>query len=151
MVDEAGQEVPGAGSGQIDQILESIIALASSFTLLQVQVDRKNWLPQQMMRYAALIRQAPTQACQAGTTGIRQQGAIKSPPASAPAIPTAPAQARGTPTFQSTPTLTPVQRTCNTMAGVSATDPDPGVPGLLVVFTLLEDRATQSPDCGLRG
>ena len=41
LVDKAGQEVPGEGSGQIDQILESIIALASSFTLLQVQVHRK--------------------------------------------------------------------------------------------------------------
>ena len=32
--DEASQEAPGTGSGQLDQILESISALASSIALL---------------------------------------------------------------------------------------------------------------------
>ena len=38
--DESGQEMPSAGSGQLDQILEIISALASSAALLQVQADR---------------------------------------------------------------------------------------------------------------
>ena len=37
---EVGQEAPGRGSSQLDQILEIIIALASFVALLQVQANR---------------------------------------------------------------------------------------------------------------
>ena len=43
--DEVVQETPGTGSGQMDQILENISALASSIALLQVQADREQRLP----------------------------------------------------------------------------------------------------------
>ena len=39
--DEEGQETPGAGSGQLYQILESTSAIFSSVALLQVQEDRE--------------------------------------------------------------------------------------------------------------
>ena len=38
--EEAGQEMPSAGYGQIDQILESISALASSTVLLKAQANQ---------------------------------------------------------------------------------------------------------------
>ena len=39
--DEVGQETPSSGSSQLDQILASISALASSVALLQAQADRE--------------------------------------------------------------------------------------------------------------
>ena len=54
--DKAGQEAPRSGSGWLNQILESISALASSVSLLQVQVDRELRLPQHMMRKADPLR-----------------------------------------------------------------------------------------------
>ena len=53
---QAGQEEPGTGSSQIDQILESISTMASSVSILQVQSDREPRLPQQRMRHMALLR-----------------------------------------------------------------------------------------------
>ena len=91
------------------------------------------------MRKVALLRQAPIQACQAGTTRTRMQQAITLPPAPAPAFPTSPSQVRGTPTFQTAPTLSPVKHTCNTMDGVAETAPNPSVPGFPGIFTLIED------------
>ena len=64
--EEAGQETPSAGSGQLDQILESISALVSSVALLQVQSDRERLLPQRGAQEAAALRRALTQAHQAG-------------------------------------------------------------------------------------
>ena len=46
------QEAPETGSVQIYQILESIRYLVSSVTLLQVQSDREQRLPQQRTRLA---------------------------------------------------------------------------------------------------
>ena len=69
---KAGQEKLGAGSGQLDQILDSISALTSSVALLQVQADIEQQLPQQGARKATTPRQAPMQARQADTTGKRQ-------------------------------------------------------------------------------
>ena len=43
--DKSVQEAPGSGSGQIDQILDSISTMASSVALLQVQSDRERWMP----------------------------------------------------------------------------------------------------------
>ena len=57
---KAGKKAPGVGSGQLDQIMNSISALAPSVSLLQVQVDRERQLPQQGARKAATLRQAPT-------------------------------------------------------------------------------------------
>ena len=57
---EGGQEAPEIGSGQINQILESISALASSINLLQVQADREQRLPQKRTRPADPLRRAPT-------------------------------------------------------------------------------------------
>ena len=90
LADEVGQEASGTGSGHIDQTLESISALASSVTLLQVQADREQRLPQQRTRHAAPLRRALTQACQVGTAGTRKQVATTFPPAQAPTFPTAP-------------------------------------------------------------
>ena len=143
--DEAGQEAPGPGSGQLNQILEIISALASSVALLKVQLDRERWLTQQSMRHGPPLRRAPTQACQSGTTGTRPQQAITFPTAPSPAFPTAPAQARGTPNFQPAPTLAPVQRTYDTMAGVAARSPDLSVPGFPIIFNLLEDGVNTTP------
>ena len=58
--DEAGQESPGPGSGQLNQILEIISTLASSAALLKVQLDRERWLTQQSMRHGPPLRQVPT-------------------------------------------------------------------------------------------
>ena len=69
--DKAGQEAPGPGYGQLDQILEIISALAFSVALLQVQLDRERWLTQQSMRHGPLLRRAPTQACQSGMNMTR--------------------------------------------------------------------------------
>ena len=129
--EEAGQEIPSAGSGQLDQILERISALASAVALLQVQADQKRRLPQQGAQKSATLRRAPT-----GTPITR--GAF--PPTSTPAIPTAPTQ-----TFQPTPALTPVHRICDTMAGVAETTPDPSVPGFPGIFALLEDGVGPTP------
>ena len=141
MAEDAGKEAPGAGCGQLDQILESIISLASSFALLKAQPDREQQLLQQRMRHVAPLSRAPTRSRQAGMTRTIQQGSN--------ILPTAPAQARGTPTFQLAPTLALVQRTCDTMAGVLATAPDPSVPGFPGIYTLLEDRANTTPRLGL--
>ena len=90
------------------------------------------------------------QARQAGMTGNRLQS-ITLPPTPAPTLPTAPEQKGGTPNFQPALTLALVQRTCDTMARVSATAPDPSVPGFPVIFTLLEDGANTTPNHGSRG
>ena len=134
-----GQKAPGAGSGQFNQILESISTLESYVAFLRFQSNREQRLPQQRTSKAAPLRQAPTQAHQAGTTSTRQQGAPTFPTTPDPAFPTAPAQACSMPTFQPNPNLAPVQRTCDTMAGVAATAPDPSIPSFPVIFTLLED------------
>ena len=41
LADKAGKDAPGTGSGHIEQILESISALASSIALLKVQANRE--------------------------------------------------------------------------------------------------------------
>ena len=69
-----------------------------------------------------------------GTTGTRQQGETTLPPTPSPAFPTAPAQACNITNVQPAPNLAQMQRTCNTMAKVAATAPDPKhsrVPGNL--------------------
>ena len=99
--DEAGQETPGTGSSQINQILESINALASSVAPLHVQADIERRLPQQGARKAATLRRAPTQARRADTIGTRKTRGILTPAPTA-AVPTSPAQ-----TFQPAPALTP--------------------------------------------
>ena len=58
--DEAGQEAPGAGSGQLDQIMESISALASSVAILQFQADREQRLPHKGASKADTLRRAQT-------------------------------------------------------------------------------------------
>ena len=97
------------------------------------------------MRKATLLMRALMKAQKTGTTGTIQHVEITFPPDPAPAFPTTLAQERVTPTFQPTPTLAPVQRTCYTMAGVAATEPDPSIPGFLGIFTLLEDGANTTP------
>ena len=131
---EAGQENPSAGSGQLDLILESISALASSVALLQVQGDRERRIPQQGARRAATLRRELTQFRQAGATRKRQTTGIF-PPAPTRAVPTAPAQ-----TFHPSPALTPVNHTCKKMDGVVATSPEPRVPGFPAIFSILEYR-----------
>ena len=87
----------------------------------------------------AALRQAPTQACQAGATGTpRRRDA--SPPASTPTVPTAPALP-----FQPDLTLTRVHHSCNTIAGLASTTPDPSVPRFPGIFALLEDGANTTP------
>ena len=113
---EAGQEAPGIGSVQLDQILESTSTLASSVALLQVQLDRERQLPKQRTRPTAPLRRAPMQSHQAGKTGTRQQGSPTFPPAlsqtfGSPDFTTAATQARFTPTFQPALTLAQVHHT----------------------------------------
>ena len=141
---KAEQETPGAGSGHIDQIMDSTTDMASSVALLQVQAGSKRRLPQST-RKVALLRRAPKQARQSGMTGNRLQQAIKSPPAPAPAFSTTLEQVRVTPNFQPTLTLTPVHRTCDNMAVVAATAPNPSVPRFPGIFTLLEDGENMTP------
>ena len=136
---------PGSGSGQLDQILDSISALVSSVVLLKFQADIEQRLPHQRMRHAAPLRRVPTQALQSGTTGTRNQGANTFSTAPSPAFTTAPSQAHGMPTFQPALTLAPVQRTCNTMSGVAATATNPSVYRFLVIFTMIEDGANTTP------
>ena len=102
------------------------------------------------MRKATLLMRALMKDQKTGTTGTIQHVEITFPPDPAPAFPTTLAQERVTPTFQTTPTLAPVQRTCYTMAGVAATEPDPRIPGLLGIFTLLEDGANTTPRSRLK-
>ena len=87
--DEAGQENPSAGSGQLDQILESIRAMTYSVGLLQVKADREQQLPQQGAQKAATLRRAPAQARQAGATGTPRTR-VTFPTAPTLAFPTAP-------------------------------------------------------------
>ena len=151
LANKTEQEASGAGSGQLDHILESSSALESSVAFLQVQADIERRLTQQRMRKAYLLRKTPMQVYQVGKTRTRMQQAIIFPPALAPAFPTSQAQVRGTPTFQTAPTLAPVQRTCNTMGGVAATAPSPRITVFPGIFTLLEDRANTTPNPVLRG
>ena len=123
-------------------LVRSTSAMVYSAALLQVQADRERRLPQKRTMHAAPLR--------VGTTGTRQQGATTFPPKPAPVFPTAPAQARGTPTFQTALTLAPVQRTCNTMAEVAVTAPNPSVHGFLRIFNLLEDGANTTPQLRLK-
>ena len=58
--EEAGKETPSAGSGQLDQILESISAQASSVAFLQVQADRELRMTQRGVQKVAALRRAPT-------------------------------------------------------------------------------------------
>ena len=124
-------------TGQLDQILESISALALSFAILQVQADREQRLPPQSTPPTAPIRQVPTQACQAGPAGTpRSQGNPTSHPApiqtvSVPALPPAPTQSK--------------VRTSDTVAGVAATTPDLSVLGFPGVFTFLKAGAHTTP------
>ena len=91
-----GQEAPEIRYGQLDQILESISALALSVTILQFQADREQQLPQQGTRSAVLLRRAPKQARLAVQTVIRRQGT--------PTFPPAPSHTLGNPSFPPTPT-----------------------------------------------
>ena len=84
-----------------------------------------------------------------GHNWYQKEGRKIFPPDPAPAFPTAPEQARGIPTFQPAPTLAPIQRTCNTIAGVAATALDPSIPGFPFIFTLLEDGANTTPQLRL--
>ena len=139
------KEAPGPGSGQLNQILEIVSALASSVAILKFQLDREQWLTKQSMRHGPPHTQAPTQACQSGTNGTRLKQAITFPIAPSPAFPTAPAQARGTPNFQPAPILALVQRTYDTMAGVAARYPEPSVPGFPSISNLIEDGVNKNP------
>ena len=67
------------------------------------------------------------------------------PAAPASAFPTPREQARRTPTFQPALTLTSVQSTCETMAKVAATAPNPSFPGFPGIFTLLQDGENTTP------
>ena len=135
----AGQETRSAGSGQIDQILDSISALASSVALLQVQADQERRLPQQGAKKGAALRRAPTHPRQAGTTRTQQRrDALLTTPT--PFFSTAQAL-----TSQPAPALTLVHCICKTMYGVAATTPNPRVHGFPVIFDLLEEGAHTTP------
>ena len=141
--EEAGKETSGTGYVQLGQILKSISAMASSISLLQVQVDRELQLSHPGERKAATLRRASTQAHQAGATGTRHTTGIF-PPTPTPPVPINPEQ-----TFQPAPALTPVHRTCETVSGVVATAPEPRFPGFPAIFSLLEDRANTTPQSRL--
>ena len=113
--------------------------MAPSVALLQVQADQERRLPQRGAKKGAALRRAPTQDRQAGATRTPRRTAAF-PPAQTPAVPIAP-----TLTFQPDPVLTPVHRICETMAGVSATAPNPRVPRFPGILALLEERAHTTP------
>ena len=124
--------------------------MASYVTLLQVQADREQHLPQKRTKPAALLRRAPTQARQAGQIRTRRQVTPTFPPVPSqtlrtPTSPPTPTQARVTPTFLIALNLAQGTLTSETMAGVEALAPNPSIPGFPGIFSSSRPGPTRPP------